>query len=61
MNDRIIEHVMQLDYLETRITSNKRTDEKIENQWMKAKRIAGSMNNLIWSNKYLKKEPKIRV
>ena len=46
INDRIIEQVMQIDYLGTRFTSNSRGDEEIDHQLMKA-RIAGSMNNFI--------------
>ena len=44
-----------------RLTSNNRANEEIEHQLMKARRIAGCMNNLIWNNKYLKQDGKTRV
>ena len=52
---------MQVDYLETRLTSNNRADEKIEQQLMKARIITECMNNLIRNNKYLTQKAKSRV
>lgn len=52
---------MQVDYLETRLTSDTKADKETEHQLTKASRTAGCMNSLIWENKSLIWEAKISV
>lgn len=56
INEKIIEQVMQIHYLQIRLTSTNREDTEIRHQLTKEKRTGVYMNmDIIWNNKYLVK------
>lgn len=59
--DQIIEQVLSFTYLGIQITSYQDLSDEVRHQTIKASRISGYLNDTVWSNKYLKTEPKVRI
>jgi hypothetical protein len=56
-----IEQVTSFNYLGVQITSSKDLTTEVRHQAIKASRISVCLNETIWSNKYLRKEAKVRI
>jgi hypothetical protein len=56
-----IEQVTSFNYLGVQMTSSKDLTTEVRHQAIKASRISGCLNETIWSNKYLRKEAKVRI
>ena len=54
----MVEEVMEFNYLDVNITSSANLLKEIKTQAQKAVRVAGSLNDLVWRNKYTRKETK---
>jgi len=61
VSNEIIEQVMSLKYLGIKISSSQDRKKKIQGQTSKATRISGYLKEIIWRNKYMKREAKIRI
>lgn len=57
----VVEQVMQFKYLGALITSVKDLGTEVRSQTIKATRVAGCLNEMVWRNKYMAKESKVRV
>ena len=58
---KIIEQTMNFNYLGSGLSSNGILHTEVRKQVNKAARIAGSLNDMIWRNKYLRTETKVRI
>jgi hypothetical protein len=56
-----IEQVTSFNYLDVQITSSKDLTTEVRHQDIKDSRISGWLNETTWSNKYLRKEAKVRI
>ncbi|KAI4486385.1 hypothetical protein M0802_012295 [Mischocyttarus mexicanus] len=61
LNSRIIEQTMTLYYLRVDVTSHHDLYKETTNQVRKAAVVSGALKNIIWRNKYLRKEAKTRI
>ncbi|KAI4480031.1 hypothetical protein M0802_014287 [Mischocyttarus mexicanus] len=60
-NGRIIEQTMTFNYLGVEITSHRDLYRETTNQVRKLAVVSGALKNIIWRNKYLRKETKTRI
>ena len=58
IDERIVEQVMEFNHLGVNITSSENLAKEIKTQAQKAARVADFLNDLIWRNKYMRKEAK---
>ena len=61
LEGKVIEQVMSLKYLGTEINSWGMLQNEVLHQVNNAARIAGCMNDVIWRNKYLRKDTKVKI
>lgn len=61
MEGKIIEQVMAFNYLGVEITSNRNLKEEVTRQANKAIRVSGCLREVIWRNKFMTTESKMRV
>jgi len=61
MDQKIVEQVNQFIYLGAEITSYGNLQNEVREQTMKAFRISGYLRDIVWKNKYLNINSKIRV
>lgn len=59
--DKSVEQVMSFRYLGAHITSNRNLKEEVQKQTVKAAMMAGYLRDIIWRNKYMRLESKVRV
>ena len=57
IDGRMVEQVMEFNYLGVNITSSRNLVKAIKTQ---AVRVAGCLNDLVWRNKYMRKETKLK-
>ncbi|XP_050510702.1 uncharacterized protein LOC126887314 [Diabrotica virgifera virgifera] len=60
-NSHAVEQVNHFKYLEAEITSYGNLSKEVREQTMKAARILGSLNEIVWKNKYLNIESKVKI
>ena len=58
---KIIEQVSKFNYLGTEIRSDKNLSEEVRTQVYKAARISGCLKDLVWRNKHMSVESKVRI
>jgi hypothetical protein len=58
---KMIEQVMSLKYLGVEITSNGTLQSEVKHQAYKGSRLLGCLNDIMWKNKCLRLEPKVRI
>ena len=61
IDDRVVEQVMEFNYLGVKITSSGNLVKGIKTQAQKAARVAGCLNHLVWRNKHMRKETKSKI
>lgn len=61
VNDKPIHQCMQCTYLGVEITSSKNLQQEVRTQVNKASRISGYLRDLIWKNKYISTDSKVRI
>ncbi|XP_050457558.1 uncharacterized protein LOC126854663 [Cataglyphis hispanica] len=61
INDEIIEQVMSFKYLGVEISSNQDRKKEVQGQIDKAARISGYLKEIIWRNKHMKREAKVKI
>ncbi|XP_050447499.1 uncharacterized protein LOC126849579 [Cataglyphis hispanica] len=61
VNDEIIEQVMSFKYLGVEISSNQDRKKEVQGQIDKAARISGCLKEIIWRNKHMKREAKVKI
>lgn len=61
IDTKIIEQVMKFEYLGIPISSYSELDREVQQQIIKANRVAGCLNYTIWNNKHLQAEMKTRI
>ena len=61
LGDTILEQVAKFNYLGVEISSNGNLREVVKTQVTKGARISGCLNNLIWRNRYMSAESKVRI
>ena len=61
IDNNIIEHISNFQYLSTNITSYGCLNEEVLLQNNKANRISECLRDTIWSNKYLRTDAKVRI
>lgn len=61
VEDRPVEQVMAVEYLGVRITSNQDRNRETREQTSKAARISGALRDIIWNNRHMRMETKIRI
>nr|XP_018912057.1 PREDICTED: uncharacterized protein LOC109040537 [Bemisia tabaci] len=61
VDGKMIEQVMEFKYLGALLTSAKDLGTEVRDQALKAARIAGCLNEMVWRNKYMARESKVRV
>lgn len=61
VNDQAIEQVMTFTYLGVEISSSQDRKTEVLQQSKKAARMAGCLRDLVWNNKYMKREGKVRI
>nr|XP_018910888.1 PREDICTED: uncharacterized protein LOC109039726 [Bemisia tabaci] len=61
VDGKMIEQVMELKYLGALLTSAKDLETEVQDQALKAARVAGCLNEMVWRNKYMARESKVRV
>lgn len=57
----MVEQVMEFKYLGALLTSVKDLGTEVQDQAIKAARVAGCLNEMVWRNKYMALESKVRV
>ena len=57
----MVEQVMKFNYLGVNIISSGNLVKGIKTQAQKAARVAGYLNDLVWRNKYMRKEIKSNI
>ena len=58
IDGRMVEQVMEFNYLGVSITSSGNMAKEIKTQAQRAARVAGCLNDLVWRNKYMRNEVK---
>ena len=58
---RMVEQVMEFNYLDINITNSGSLIKEMKTQAQKAARVAGCLNYLVWRNKYMRKETKSKM
>lgn len=61
VNGKIIQQVMDFKYLGIHISSSRRLIDEVRTQVFKASRISGYLRDVIWKNKYLNIESKVKI
>lgn len=61
VDNKTIEQVMKFNYLGSQISSSRNLIEEVRANCIKASFISGSLRDLIWKNKYMTAECKIRI
>ena len=61
LGDTILEQVAKFNYLGVEISSNGNLREEVKTQVTKGTRISGCLNNLIWRNRYMSAESRVRI
>lgn len=61
VDGKMIEQVMEFKYLGALLTSAKDLGTEVRDQALKAARVAGCLNEMVWRNKYMARESKVRV
>ncbi|XP_072159004.1 uncharacterized protein [Bemisia tabaci] len=61
VDGKMIEQVMEFKYLGALLTSAKDLGTEVQDQALKAARVAGCLNEMVWRNKYMARESKVRV
>ncbi|XP_050459519.1 uncharacterized protein LOC126855693 [Cataglyphis hispanica] len=61
VNDEIIEQVLSFKYLGVEIFSNQDRKKEVQGQIDKAARISGCLKEIIWRNKHMKREAKVKI
>ena len=58
IDGKMVEHVMQFNYLGVNIAGSENLIKEIKTQGQKVARVADCLNDLVWRNKYMRKETK---
>lgn len=61
VDECIVDQVMNFNYLGVQASSSRNTVNEVDNQIRKAVRISGYLRDIIWRNKYMTAESKIRI
>ncbi|XP_045461986.1 uncharacterized protein LOC123672057 [Harmonia axyridis] len=61
VEDRPVEQVMRVAYLGVQISSNQDRTGEIKDQANKAARISGALRDLVWNNKHMRNQTKVRI
>lgn len=65
-SNETVEHVIKSNYLGARITSNRKLIEEViieevRSNSIKASQISGSLKDIVWNNKYMSTENKVKI
>ena len=58
IDGKMVEKIMEFKYLGVIITSSGDLVREVKTQAQQAARVTGSLNDLVWRNKYIRKETK---
>ena len=61
VKNKMIEQVMEFQYLGIDVSSERNTYKEVRKQTMKGARISGYLRDIIWKNKHLSQESKVKI